>query len=253
LEERLQTILSHAGVSSRRGAVELIGSGKVTVDGKVTLEKGLRLDPDAHDIRVGAKPIAKKVSKKYFLFNKPKGVITTVRDTHDRPTVVEFFSKFTDRLYPVGRLDMDTTGLIIVTNDGALANKLMHPRYGVEKEYRVAVRGDVSPDEVRTLSEGVEIESGRTSPCHVDVFKRFGDKTLLTVTIHEGKKRQVRYMFKAIGKYVTKLDRVKYAGISIGDVKRGFYRPLTEKEIQHLVEITEKPVGRKPTGAGRGK
>jgi len=236
VKKRLQTILAHAGVASRRRAAELIESGSVKVDGLTVMEKGLRLDPEEHHILVDGRPLRKE-KKYYFLLNKPKGVISTVRDTHGRKKVTDLFKDVDARLYPIGRLDRNTTGIILITNDGDLAHRLSHPSFSVDKEYRVTVKGAIAPEKIRVLSKGIEIEGKKTSPCSVGILRKTDEKTVLSVKIHEGRKRQIRRMFESVGKRVTELDRVGYAGLGLGRLERGDYRPLTKKEVDKLKRL----------------
>ncbi len=234
MEERLQTILSHSGVASRRHAAVLIEEGRVTVDGVVVRDKGNKYDPSKHKITVDSEPIRTSEKKYYFLFNKPKGVIATSDDTRGRKIVTDYFGQIDARLYSVGRLDKDTTGIIIMTNDGEFTNKLSHPRYGVEKEYRVTIKGRISEEELDELRSGVVIESGVTSKCSIKIEREEKKTTVLIVKLHEGKKRQIRYMFKEMGKYVIDLDRISYAGIHAGGLPVGKFRELTPSEVARL-------------------
>jgi len=237
MEKRLQNILAHAGVASRRKSAELIEQGRVKVDGKVVREKGLHLDPDAHEILVDGARVSGEERKIYFLLNKPKGMISTVTDTHGREKIPDLFEGVNERLYPVGRLDKDTTGLLIITNDGEMANKLSHPRYEVEKEYIAAVEGDIHPKDIKILTKGIEIEGKRTAPCVIELLKKKDGRATYRVKIHEGRKRQIRLMFEAAGARVAELKRTKYAGLRIGTLQEGEYRPLTDKEIGRLKRI----------------
>lgn len=238
MEKRLQNILAHAGVASRRHAAELIEAGKVKVDGKIVRERGLRFDPDLHDISVSGKAIPKEETKYYFLFNKPAGIISTVKDTHDRRKVTDFFSDIDARLYPVGRLDKDTTGVLIVTNDGKITHGLTHPSFEVDKEYIVDVDESIKALDIRKLEKGIYLEDKMTSPCSIQ-RERTGGKASYIVRLHEGRKRQIRRMFEVIGRKVVSLKRVKYAGLTLKGLKEGEFRPLTEEEIKRLKKLAE--------------
>ncbi|MDD3088787.1 MAG: pseudouridine synthase [Candidatus Omnitrophica bacterium] len=234
MKERLQNILAKAGVASRRSAGDLISSGRVTVDGVRVSEKGFRLEQEGHSVEVDGKPISANVPKLYFLLNKPKGVITTARDTHDRKTVADLFEKEGARLFTIGRLDKDTTGVLIVTNDGDLAHRLSHPSFEIDKEYEALVEGPIGPREVRRLERGVKLDGKQTSPC---LIVRIGERNgaqVFRLRIHEGRKRQVRRMFEKAGGVVTDLKRIRYAGLETGKLKEGEYRKLTDKEIDIL-------------------
>lgn len=229
MKKRLQNILAHAGIASRRASGLLIRSGKVKVDGKTITEKGLKLDPDEHKIWVNGRLI--KAEKKYYLLlNKPEGIVSTVKDTHNRKKVTDFFKKIDARLYPVGRLDKDTTGIIIVTNDGSLTNKLSHPRYAVEKVYEAVSDLPLSEDDIEELEKGIMLDGKKTAPCSID--KKSGNTYI--VKLHEGRKRQIRRMFSEKGAKVTALKRVRYAGLTLRGLKEGEYRELTAKEVERL-------------------
>lgn len=235
MEKRLQTILSHAGVASRRHAGKIIEDGKVSVNGRVVTEKGFRVDPEKDAVTVSGDPIGKEEKKYYFLFNKPEGVISTAIDTHDRKKVVDFFKKVDARLYPVGRLDKNTTGLMIITNDGSFAQKLSHPSFEVEKEYSVTITGNLTQKSIRKIMSGIRVEGKVTSPCKVERLESSpGGDSSYKVILHEGRKRQIRKMFKAVGFNVGRLERTKYAGLTLKGLKRGEARPLTEKEVDKL-------------------
>lgn len=234
MRERLQTILARAGISSRRGAGALIESGKVKVDGSVVKEKGFRIDPSKHEIRVSGKPIRDEEKKHYFLFNKPKNVISTVSDTHSRKTITDFFKKVNARLYPVGRLDKDTEGAIVVTNDGSLAHKLMHPSFETRKEYVVTSNIFLDREKLEKLKSGIEIDDKLTSPCGVKLLKRSPQGAVYKMILHEGRKRQIKRMFEAVEAKVLELKRIKYAGLDLKNLKEGEFRSLTKKEVEKL-------------------
>ncbi len=207
------------------------------MDGRPVLEKGLKLDPAKHKILVDSRPLPKKGKKYYFLLNKPIGVISTAKDTHNRRKVTDFLKHVKARLYPVGRLDKDTTGVIIITNDGKLTHRLTHPRFEVEKEYTVKIEGGISQRGISELERGVDIDGKATSPCKIRFMRKDGKDTILRIKIHEGRKRQVRRMFEAKGKRVIELDRVKYAGLTLGRLKRGEYRELLKTEVEKLITM----------------
>ncbi|HEY7178490.1 MAG TPA: pseudouridine synthase [Gaiella sp.] len=223
---RLNAYLARAGVASRRGADDLIKAGRVTVDGEPA-----RLDTfvgAGHDVRVDGRAIAAQ-RLRHVLLNKPRGTITTARDPQGRPTVVELVGGEV-RVVPVGRLDRDTTGALLLTNDGPLAHRLAHPRYRVEKTYVAEVEGEPPDDVLRALAEGVELEDGRTAPAGV---RRLGPSRLELV-LHEGRNRQVRRMLEAVGHPVVRLRRARYAGLGTGRLRPGQYRDLTAAEVAQL-------------------
>ncbi|MFQ5952463.1 MAG: pseudouridine synthase [Candidatus Omnitrophota bacterium] len=240
MKKRLQTVLSHAGVASRRGAVELIESGRVAVDGREVTEKGFRLDPDRHKVLVDGRPLPEKEKKYYFLLNKPKDVISTARDTHSRKKVTDFFKKINARLYPVGRLDKDTTGVLLVTNDGDLAFRMAHPRFGIEKEYLVTVDGSIWPNAIRKLERGIVIDEKKTAPCRIKTVRTGESGAVFSVKLHEGRKRQIKRMFETAGGRVVGLKRTKYAGLALGRLKEGEYRTLSAKEVKRLWNLIGK-------------
>ncbi|HKP90529.1 MAG TPA: pseudouridine synthase [Thermoleophilaceae bacterium] len=225
---RLAKYLAHAGVASRRAAERLIADGRVTVGGGVVTDPARDVD-ESSDVAVDGEPVAPEGRVVYAL-NKPAGVVSTARDTHGRPTVTELVPA-ERRLYPVGRLDADTTGLILVTNDGALANLLTHPRYEVPKTYVVRVEpAAVGEAELRRLREGVELDDGRTAPAGARQLR----PGVLELTLREGRKRQVRRMCEAVGHRVVELERVAFGPLRLGDLGAGRHRRLTAAEVERL-------------------
>ena len=227
---RLNAYLARAGVASRRSADELIKAGRVTVNGEpgqlnTFVEQADRVEVDGR--AVAPQPLA------YVLLHKPAGVVTTARDPHGRPTVVDLV-RHDARVVPVGRLDADTTGALVLTNDGPLAHRLAHPRYGVEKVYEVEVEGDPTEEQLRQLRDGIELDDGRTAPARA---KRRGPRTL-ELALHEGRKHQVKRMCDAVGLPVTRLHRPRYAGLELGDLPAGQWRDLTDEEVRQLREAT---------------
>lgn len=231
MTHRLQRVLAAAGLGSRRACEELIRSGRVTVDGVVAVI-GATADPDRHTILVDGRPIRREPLE-YWLLNKPKGVVSTAKDPQGRRTVVDCLPT-TARVFPVGRLDVDTTGALLLTNDGELAHRLLHPSFGVDKEYLVVAAGKVAAATVRRLEEGVELSDGRTSPARVTVESAGSVATGLRMVIHEGRNRQVRRMLEAVGHPVRKLHRVRFGTLPVDDLPAGRARPLTPAEIARL-------------------
>ena len=230
---RLQKFLAHAGVASRRAAEELIARGKVRVNGKVVRELGTvvgtddRVDVSGTPVRVQAEPV-------YLVMHKPAGVMTTMRDPQGRRTVADLLPKGSPRIVPVGRLDYDTSGVLLFTNDGELANVLTHPRFGVEKTYRAIVKGRLLPEDIRRLQSGVLLEEFQAAGARVKVVATRRETSVLDLTIHEGKNRQVRRMFEAVGHPVVALARLRFGPLKLGDLGPGRTRPLTEKELAAL-------------------
>jgi 23S rRNA pseudouridine2605 synthase len=231
--ERLQKVLAAVGWGSRRVCEELIAAGRVTVNGEVA-ELGRRVDVEHDLIEVDGAPVGVKPGLVYLLLNKPAGVVTTARDPQGRPTVVSLVPA-APRVFPVGRLDVDTEGLLLLTNDGELANRVAHPSHGVEKEYLVDVeRGRVSPGALRRLREGIELDDGLTAPAKVTQPQ----PGVLRIAIHEGRNRQVRRMCDAIGHPVRRLVRVRIGPLSDRRLRPGQWRPLTPAELKALAEST---------------
>jgi 23S rRNA pseudouridine2605 synthase len=229
--ERLQKVLAATGYGSRRIAEDLIAAGRVTVNGEVAI-LGRRVDPDTDRVEVDGAPIGVRPDLVYYLLNKPVGVITTSRDTHDRPTVVDLVPS-DPRVFSVGRLDVDTEGLLLLTNDGDLANRIAHPSHGIEKEYLAEVAGGaVSAGSIRSLRNGVELDDGVTAPAKVSQ----PDPGVLRITIHEGRNRQVRRMCEAVGHPVTRLVRTRIGPISDRSLQPGSWRELTSDEWRQLTE-----------------
>ena len=226
---RLAKFLAHAGVASRRAAEGIIREGRVTVGREIVLDPAR--DVDEHDdVKVDGAAVALEAEQVVYLVNKPAGVVSTAKDTHGRPVVTELVDAGV-RLYPVGRLDADTTGLILLTNDGELANQLMHPRYGVPRKYVAKVHGGfVKNRALERLREGVQLEDGKTAPAQVRQVR----PGVLELTIHEGRKRQVKRMCEAVGHRVISLRRVAFGPLELGRVPEGKARLLTAREVRSL-------------------
>ncbi|XID94224.1 pseudouridine synthase [Paenibacillaceae bacterium WGS1546] len=238
MEERLQKVLANAGVASRRKCEELIAAGKVTVNGKVVTELGAKADPAVDEIAVSGKKI-KKEAKIYVVFNKPKGVITSVSDPKGRSVVTDYLKDVKERLYPVGRLDYDSEGLLLLTNDGDLAHKLTHPSRHVPKTYLATVERVPHGTALEKLQKGIKLEDGMTAPAEVEYhdIDPEGKFATIAITIHEGRNRQVRRMFEAIRHPVTRLKRVSFGGLQLNNLQRGKHRRLTREELESLREM----------------
>lgn len=228
--ERLQKVLAATGWGSRRSCEELIAAGRVTVNGDVA-ELGRRVNPEVDLIEVDGAPVGVKPGLVYYLLNKPTGVVTTAKDTHGRTTVVDLVPA-EPRVFPVGRLDLDTEGLLLLTNDGELAHRITHPRHGVEKEYLVHVRGRVAPGELRRLRDGIELDDGVTAPSQASQ----PSPGVLRITIHEGRNRQVRRMCDAIGHPVLRLVRTRIGPITDRSLRPSDWRELSTGERRALTE-----------------
>ncbi len=230
---RLQKFLAHAGVASRRAAEELILRGKVRVNGKVVRELGTSVSTDDR-VDVSGTPVRLQSEPAYLVMHKPVNVMTTMRDPQGRRTAAELLPKGLPRVVPIGRLDYDTSGVLLFTNDGELANVLTHPRFGVEKTYRVVVKGRLLPEEIKRLQSGVMLEEFRAAGARVRVVATRRESSVLDITIHEGKNRQVRRMFETVGHPVVALARLRFGPVKLGDLLPGQTRPLTEKELAQL-------------------
>lgn len=240
MEERIQKIIAAAGIVSRRKAEELIAGGKVKVNGKTVVELGTKADLGKDKITVNGVPIQKKERKIYVLLYKPKGYLCTVEDTHDRPTVLDLLPDWGLRIYPVGRLDMDSSGLLILTNDGKMTQNILHPAKKINKVYRVEVKGVPSPEKIEKLRKGIIVDDEQFAPARL---RRISYKTTKSsvweVIIHEGKKRQIRRMFQAIKHPVKDLVRTNIDFLSLKGLKEGEWRFLKKEELRRLVEDTK--------------
>ncbi|MFS0615666.1 pseudouridine synthase [Lederbergia ruris] len=237
--ERLQKVIAHAGIASRRKAEELILNGRVKVNGKTIKELGTKVST-TDKIEVDEVPVVQE-EKKYFLLYKPRGVISAVSDDKGRKVVTDFFPNIEERIYPVGRLDYDTSGLLILTNDGEFSNLLAHPRYGVKKVYIAKVKGIPAKEALKKLERGIHLEDGKTAPAKVNLTsldKRKGT-AIIEVTLHEGRNRQVRRMLEAIGHPVMKLKREQYGSLNLHGLNAGESRELTLHEVKHLRTLAQ--------------
>ena len=237
MAERLQKIIARAGIASRRAAEEMILNGRVTVDGQTITELGGKYDSSRQKICVDGKPLTLAEKKVYYLLNKPKGYLSTAKDERGRRTVLDLLPEVRERVYPLGRLDNNTEGLLLISNDGDLMNGLLHPRYKVNKTYVARVAGVPSEKLLDKLRQGIKLEDGMTAPAVVKMLETSDNEAKVEITIHEGRNRHVRRMFAAIGCDVRALKRVKFAGLTLKGVKRGHYRPLTDEEITELYKI----------------
>ena len=232
--ERLQKVMSESGVASRRKCEEIIAAGKVKVNGSKILEPGYKVDKRKDIIEVGGKILKSKGDKLYILLNKPAGYITSVKDQFGRPTVLDLLSGIKARVFPVGRLDYDTEGLIILTDDGDLTYKITHPKHKVKKTYRALVHGRVCKDDIENFRKGIAIEEYITAPAKLEVIRYIKGNSIIDITIHEGKNRQIRKMCSAIGHKVIRLKRTKIGEIGLGRLKAGEWRYLKNSEIEYL-------------------
>lgn len=233
--ERLQKVIASSGYTSRRKAEELIRAKKVKVNGKIVQELGIKVSNE-DTIEIEGKLLEKNEKKVYYLLNKPRGVISSVTDDKNRKTVVSLIET-TERIYPIGRLDYDTTGLLLLTNDGKLANLLMHPKNEVEKTYIAKIEGELSPSEFYQLKKGIIIEERKVIPTHIKIRKKEETSTIVEISIIEGRNHIVKKIFERVGHPVKKLKRESYAFLTLGNLKSGEYRELSIKEVKKLYNL----------------
>lgn len=239
VKERLQKVIADAGVTSRRKAEQLIVNGRVRLNGELVTRLGTKVDPDADHIEVDGRLIEIE-KKRTYLFYKPRQVITSVSDPQGRKVVTDFFEHIPARLYPVGRLDYDTEGLLLMTNDGKLAHYMTHPSFEIEKSYLALVEGHPDKDALHRLAQGIELADGLTAPADVALVRTLEKAAWIRITLHEGRNRQVRRMCEAIRHPVKKLRRERMAFLRLGQLKPGQFRPLTPEEQHQLRNLIER-------------
>ena len=235
---RLSKYLSNAGVASRRKAEEIIQSGTVEVNGEIVTVPQTQVEP-SDNVKVSGRIITPPDRKAYIILNKPRGIITTMRDTHGRPTVRGLLKDLKVRVYPVGRLDKDVSGVLLCTNDGELAHRLAHPRYEIPKTYSVKVKGILTEPVIKRLREGVTLEEGKTAPAVIKNIKRkrHTNSTTMELTLYQGWKRQIKRMFREVGYPVQHLERIRFAFLETGGLPAGHYRNLTPEELTKLKKL----------------
>ncbi|OPX19728.1 MAG: pseudouridine synthase [Desulfobacca sp. 4484_104] len=241
MKERLQKFLSRSGLASRRQGEELIQAGRVTVNGRVVTTLGTRIDPETDEIRLDGERVRLPCRRLTVMLHKTEGYVTTRHDPQRRRQVTDLLGEMGAGLYPIGRLDYDTSGLLLLTNDGELANRLMHPRFQVAKTYRVTVRGAISSAAVQRLEAGVRLAGRTTAPARVRVIKVLPERTVLELTIREGRYHQVKRMCAQVGHPVLKLKRIAYGPVKLGRLPRGAYRELSTHELVQLWEVSGRP------------
>lgn len=239
MEIRLQKLIAGTGLASRRKAETLISAGRVTVNGRVVTELGTKVDPNRDHVKVDGKHLSSAQPYVYLMLNKPKHVMSTLDDPGGRPTVKDYLRGVSVRVFPVGRLDFDSEGLMLLTNNGDLAQALLHPRYHVPKTYLIKVKRVLTDEEIRTLERGVKLDDGMTSPAHVKKVKKVEQNSWLELTIREGRKHQVKRMLDAVGHPVLRLIRVKMGPLVLGDLEPGEFRFLEDREANALRELVE--------------
>lgn len=248
MEVRLQKLIAGSGLASRRKAEQLIAAGRVTVNGKVVTELGTKVDPERDHIKVDGKHLNAAQPFVYLVLNKPKHVMSTLDDPGGRPTVKDFIRGVSVRVFPVGRLDFDSEGLMLLTNNGDLAQALLHPRYHVAKTYLIKVKGVLTDEDIRQLEQGVKLEDGMTGPAHVKKISKAEQNSWLEITIREGRKHQVKRMLESVGHRVIRLTRVKMGPLALGRLGSGEFRFLTDREANALRELVEERVAANERG-----
>ena len=237
---RLQKVLAQAGVASRRAAEDLIFRGRVEVNGTVVKEQGRRVDPVHDVIRVDGARIPPQAEHLYVVLNKPRGVVSTMEDPHGRPALQEYVKAYTaERLFHVGRLDAETEGLLILTNDGEFSQRMMHPSFEVPKVYLAEITGVITEASLKNLRKGITLDDGPVMPDKVDLIQRGADRSLVRVTLHEGRNRIVRRMFDEIGQPVRQLSRIAIGPVRLGELKSGAVRELSREELGSLLDLVK--------------
>lgn len=236
-EMRLQKYLALCGVASRRACEELMLSGRIYVNGVKADKLGIKVN-DGDEVTFDGKPVVLRNKMIYIMLNKPPGVVTTMNDNRGRPTVKDLYAgEIKERIYPVGRLDMYSEGLLIMTNDGSLTYALTHPKHNVDKKYHVTISGGISDKELNILRNGVVIDGRTTAKAHIAEIDRHSDSTILEFIIHEGRNRQIRKMLESVGKRVVRLKRISIGNISLGNLPEGRWRRLTPSEVKYLKSL----------------
>lgn len=233
---RLQKFLSESGIASRRKAEELIIAGKVKVNGRVA-DIGLKINPRKDRVTVNGKPVTMQKNKLYIMLHKPRGYVTTLNDELNRKCVAHLVANIKQRIFPVGRLDKDSEGLLIMTNDGEFANLLTHPSHHIPKTYRVTVREQVTEEQINRLMTGLMLDGRKTLPCDIEIITREANRTVLKIVLYEGRNRQIRRMCEQVGLTVVRLRRTEIAGIKLGMLRVGRWRHLTDAEVQRLYSV----------------
>lgn len=237
MQERLQKFIAHAGVASRREAERLIEQGQVSVNGTIVTKLGTKVDPSRDIITVDGRVITPFPAKLYIVLNKPAGYVSTVKDPEKRPVVMDLLDRVDSRVYPVGRLDYDAEGLLLLTNDGELAYRLQHPRYRICRTYEVKVKGNPTHEKLSLLRKGIQLEDGMTLPAKASFLKKTLKNSWITVTLYEGRNRQVKRMCAAIEHPVLKLKRIRFGALYLEDLPQGRYRKLTQDEVKSLYSL----------------
>jgi 23S rRNA pseudouridine2605 synthase len=237
MEERLQKFMARCGVASRRNSEKMIEAGKVKVNNTVVTELGIKIDTNEDKVYVNGIQIALEENKIYIILNKPEGYLCTLKDERGRKTVLDLVQDINERIFPIGRLDYDTSGLLIMTNDGDIYNKVIHPREKINKVYEATIKGVPSNEEINSFCSGVDIGGYVTAPAEIVILRKDTEASKVRITIHEGKKRQIRKMCKIISHPVITLRRISIGNIILSDLKRGQWRYLTQEEVKYLKNL----------------
>lgn len=241
---RLQKAIADSGLASRRKAEAMIAEGRVTVNGRVIRELGTKVDLERDHVKVDGRHLKPVPPSVFLMLNKPKGCVSSLSDPAGRPTITDLLAGVRLRVFPVGRLDYDSEGLMLLTNQGELAQTLLHPRYHVPKTYLIKVKGVLTDEEIASLERGVQLDDGMTAPASVRKVRKVEENSWLEVTIHEGRKHQVKRMLEAVGHPVIKLTRVKFGPLSLGDLPPGRYRYLTDREANAVRSLVRERLAR---------
>jgi len=237
MKVRIQKAISSSGIASRRKAEMLVKEGRVTVNGQKITKPGILVDLEKDKIRVDGKLITRDNKKVYILLYKPRGYITSLEDPLERPKVIDLLTKVKVKVVPVGRLDFNAEGVLLLTNDGSLAQRLLHPRFGIPRTYLVKVKGFPDPKVIKKLRQGIQLSDGMTSPAKVNFLERTKKNSWIRITVKEGKNRLIKRMFAAVGHPVLKLKRIKFGPFSLGNLNPGEYRIISPEEIKKLIKI----------------
>jgi 23S rRNA pseudouridine2605 synthase len=239
MKERLQKIIAGSGISSRRTAEKMITEGRVTVNNSVVRQLGAKANIDEDEIRVDGKLILLEESKVYLMLNKPRGYVTTLRDPQGRPVVADLLFGVSERIFPVGRLDYDSEGLLLMTNDGDFSLKIQHPRFMIPKTYVVKIEGNLTSSDIKMLQNGIKLKDGKFKPVSFHIIKKNRKSCWFALTIAEGRNRLIRRVFESLGHTVIRLIRTAIADINLGSMKVGTFRHLARKEVQHLLSSSK--------------
>jgi pseudouridine synthase len=237
MQIRLNKFLAQAGVASRREVDKMIAEGRIKVNGQVVKALGSKIDDEKDRVEVGGRRVAREEELVCLMLNKPPGYLVTLKDNFQRPTIQHLLPSLRQRVFPVGRLDYDSSGLLLVMNDGELAYRLTHPRFKVPKTYLVKVKGEPDPSELTRLEKGIYLDGKKTAPAKIAQIRSYPKKSLFKIEIYEGRKREVKRMFQAIGHKVLQLQRTNFGGLKLGSLKAGKWRYLTRKEVDYLKKL----------------